>query len=154
MCACVHVKLLCNLFPSLQLSLADWDKFLAGAVSRNRPRGVLVSPSPHPPLSLRLTALLLRGYMDFGYVCSDTSSHPQQAVLLGRLGADRGSKTLLVFKEYPEPAVMVEVQWLCMCVCVCVFVCVCVCVCVCECFMLECACLWEHACVFSGCAHM
>ena len=102
-----------------QLLPADLETFLARAVSRNKPRVVSVSSHPRPPLFVRLAALAFSRHVDFGHVCSDASSHPQQSLLLERLGVARGSKALLVFKEYQEPAVRVEV-----CVCVCVCVCV------------------------------
>lgn len=106
----VHVHVTVGCPSPLQLTLADWDSFLSRVVSRNKPRVVLVSTHPRPPLFLRLTSMAYREHLDFGYVCSDTSSSPQQAVLLGRLGVTRGSKALLVFKEYVEPAATVQVH--------------------------------------------
>ncbi|KAL5491376.1 hypothetical protein EMCRGX_G016655 [Ephydatia muelleri] len=92
-----------------ELAPAGLEVFLAHAVSRNRPRVVLVSSHPRPPLFVRLTALAFSRHVDFGYVCSEaSSSHPQQSLLLGRLGVARGNKALLIFKEYPEPATRVE----------------------------------------------
>ena len=88
------------------------DTFLSNVIIRNRPRVVLFSPKPHPSLTVKLVALARHTTTDFGFV--STQQRGASRAFLRRFGVTPGEKQLLVFKEYQEPELSVEVSaWLC-----------------------------------------
>ena len=100
-------------FQSPQVNApSDMDTFLSNVIIRNRPRVVLFSPKPHPSLTVKLVALARHTTIDFGFV--STQQRGASRAFLRRFGVTPGEKQLLVFKEYQEPELSVEVSaWFC-----------------------------------------
>ena len=87
------------------------DTFLSNVIIRNRPRVVLFSPQAHPSLPVKLVALAKHTTADFGFVSTQRGA---SKAFLQRFGVAPREKQLLVFKEYQEAELSVEVStWLC-----------------------------------------
>ena len=86
------------------------DTFLSNVIVRNRPRVVLFSPQAHPSLTVKLVALAKHTTADFGFVSTQQGA---SRAFLQRFGVTPREKQLLVFKEYHEPELSLEVStWL------------------------------------------
>ena len=72
---------------------------------------VLFSPQAHPSLPVKLVALAKHTTADFGFVSTQRGA---SRAFLQRFGVALREKQLLVFKEYQEAELSVEVStWLC-----------------------------------------
>jgi hypothetical protein len=101
-----------NALPSwiiIELTAEGVEAFITESVSRNRPRLVLFSPHPTPSLVYNAVAFSNQLVTDFGFITTYKPSGKGLGVLQ-RYGVSQRSKKLLVFKEYPHPAAVLEVN--------------------------------------------
>ncbi|CAI8008968.1 DnaJ homolog subfamily C member 16 [Geodia barretti] len=99
-----------NALPSwiiTELTAEGVEAFITESISRNRPRLILFSPHPTPSLLYKAVAFSNQLVADFGFVVTDRPSGKGLGVLQ-RYGVSQRSKKLLVFKEYPHPAAVLE----------------------------------------------
>jgi len=94
--------------------VSSFQKFISGAINRNRPRLVLFSHHSTQSLHLSLVAKKHCQFIDFGYVSLSGDS----GVVISLLFGIYKQTTILVFKEHSNiPVVSVKVCSYSYCVC-------------------------------------